>query len=128
MEITSVKVAVKEVLDKIDTFVNNLPALEIKLDYNQRKNEKLISDEWTKWNNLQGELSSTILASEYLQSNIKEAISVLNNNLEIEINQKNMLRKTVDILENRTKPLKDLKMSIQNFVYECQSMYRDSNR
>lgn len=128
MEITSVKVAVKEVLDKIDTFVNNLPALEIKLDYNQRKNEKLISDEWTKWNNLQGELSSTILASEYLQSNIKEAISVLNNNLEIEINQKNMLRKTIDILENRTKPLKDLKMSIQNFVYECQSMYRDSNR
>lgn len=128
MEITSVKVAVKEVIDKIDTFVNNLPALEIKLDYNQRKNEKLISDEWTKWNNLQGELSSTILASEYLQSNIKEAISVLNNNLEIEINQKNMLRKTIDILENRTKPLKDLKMSIQNFVYECQSMYRDSNR
>lgn len=128
MEITSVKVAVKEVIDKIDTFVNNLPALEIKLDYNQRKNERLISDEWTKWNNLQGELSSTILASEYLQSNIKEAISVLNNNLEIEINQKNMLRKTIDILENRTKPLKDLKMSIQNFVYECQSMYRDSNR
>ena len=128
MEITSVKVAVKEVIDKIDTFVNNLPALEIKLDYKKRKNEKLISDEWTKWNNLQGELSSTILASEYLQSNIKEAISVLNNNLEIEINQKNMLRKTIDILENRTKPLKDLKMSIQNFVYECQSMYRDSNR
>lgn len=128
MEITSVKVAVKEVIDKIDTFVNNLPALEIKLDYNQRKNERLISDEWTKWNNLQGELSSTILASEYLQSNIKEAISVLNNNLEIEINQKNMLRKTIDILENRTKPLKDLKMSIQNFVYECQSMYRDSNK
>lgn len=125
MELTSVKTAIKERIEEIDNFISNLPELKISLDYNQRLNSRYIDEEWIKWENLQGELSRILLASKWLQSKIKEAISVLGNNLEIEINQKNMLRKSLEILENRTKPLEELKLPIQNFVYYCQSKSKE---
>ena len=123
MELTSVKTAIKERIEEIDNFISNLPELKISLDYNQRLNSRYIDEEWIKWENLQGELSRILLASKWLQSKIKEAISVLGN--KIEINQKNMLRKSLEILENRTKPLEELKLPIQNFVYYCQSKSKE---
>lgn len=125
MEITSVKAAIKERISDIDNFVNNLPDLKINLDWNQKHNKQIVDEQWTKLLNIEEDLTRTILASEYLQSQIKEAISVLNNNLEIEINQKNMLRKSLDILDNRTRPLKDIKMTIQNKIYYFQRLSRE---
>ncbi|MBQ2639300.1 MAG: hypothetical protein IJF92_00840 [Bacilli bacterium] len=125
MEITSVKQAIKEQITQIDNFINNLPDLKVNLDWNQKHNKEIVDREWTKYLNIEDDLTRTILASEYLQSQIKEAISVLGNNLEIEINQKNMLRKSLDILENRTKPLEQLRMGIQNKIYYYQRLSRD---
>lgn len=124
MEITSVKTAIKERIDDIDNFVKNLPDLKITLSWNDLNNDKIVSEKWIECLNIEEELTRTILASDYLQSQIKEAISVLGNNLDIEINQKNMLRKSLDILENRTKPLKDLRMTIQNKIYFFQRQAR----
>ena len=120
MELTSVKTAVKERLDAVDEFSKSLPEMKMNLTRTQIKNTDLMSEEWIKWCNLQGELNQMIYSVEWLVNELKIAMSTLGNNLEIEINQKNMLRKSVDLLELKIKPLRNLIMPIQNFVYFCQ--------
>lgn len=120
MEITSLKKAVKDRLNEIDDYMNNLPDVKV-LDWNQKLNKNIIDTEWVRILNANNELNRIIMASEYLQSKITEAISILSNNLEIEIQQKNMLKKSLDILQVRTKPLYNERPTFANLIYFYQS-------
>lgn len=124
MEITSLKTAIKERLDDIDNYMNNLPNLKV-LTYDQQHNKELVNREYSRIIDLGTELNRIIMASEYLQSKITEAISILSNNLEIEIQQKNMLRKSLDILQNRTKPLYNERPNYTKLEIFYQRLTRD---
>lgn len=124
MELTSIKTAIKERLDEIDNYMNNLPNLKV-LDWDKQHNKEAVGKEYSRIIDLGTELNRIIMASEYLQSKIAEAISILNNNLEIEIQQKNMLRKSLDILQNRTKPLYNERPNYTKLEIFYQRLYRD---
>lgn len=124
MEITSLKAAIKSRLDEIDNYMNNLPSLKV-LTWNQQSNKELVGKEYSRIVDLGTDLNRIIMASEYLQSKILEAISVLNSNLELEVQQKNMLRKSLDILQNRTKPLYNERPNYTKLEIFYQRLYRD---
>ena len=123
MEINSVKQAIKERLNDIDNFMSNLPEIVI-LKGNDRNNLDKVNLEYARILELDHNLRRLIMASEYLQAIIAEAISILSNNLEIEIRQKNMLRKSLDILQNRTKPLYNELSNYSNKIFYYQDLQR----
>ena len=123
MEINSVKQALKERLDEIDKYMGNPPPFNL-LKETDMNNPIKVNKEYVRMLDLEAELRRMISASEWLESKLLEAISVLNSNLEIEVKQKNMLRKSVEILQNRIKPLKTELPIYTNRIYALQSILR----
>ena len=123
MEINSVKQALKERLDEIDKYMGNPPPFNL-LKETDMNNPIKVNKEYVRILDLEAELRRMISASEWLESKLLEAISVLNSNLEIEVKQKNMLRKSVEILQNRIKPLKTELPIYTNRIYALQSILR----
>lgn len=123
MEINSVKQALKERLDEIDKYMGNPPPFNL-LKETDMNNPIKVNREYVRILDLEAELRRMISASEWLESKLLEAISVLNSNLEIEVKQKNMLRKSVEILQNRIKPLKTELPIYTNRIYALQSILR----
>ena len=123
MEINSVKQALKERLDEIDKYMGNPPPFNL-LKETDMSNPVKVNKEYVRILDLEAELRRMISASEWLESKLLEAISVLNSNLEIEVKQKNMLRKSVEILQNRIKPLKTELPIYTNRIYALQSILR----
>ena len=123
MEINSVKQALKERLDEIDKYMGNPPSFNL-LKETDMNNPIKVNKEYVRILDLEAELRRMISASEWLESKLLEAISVLNSNLEIEVKQKNMLRKSVEILQNRIKPLKTELPIYTNRIYALQSILR----
>lgn len=123
VNITSVKTAVKERLDAINDYMKNLPEIKILIG-NDRLNIEKVDFEYARILELDHQLRRLILASENLQSIISEAMSVLSNNLEIELRQKTMLRKSLDILKNRTDPLKIELTNNANKIFYYQSLQK----
>lgn len=123
MEINSVKQALKERLDEIDKYMGNPPPFNL-LKETDMNNLIKVNKEYVRILDLEAELRRMISASEWLESKLLEAISVLNSNLEIEVKQKNMLRKSVEILQNRIKPLKTELPIYTNRIYALQSILR----
>lgn len=123
MEINSVKQALKERLDEIDKYMGNPPPFNL-LKETDMNNPIKVNKEYVRILDLEAELRRMISASEWLESKLLEAISVLNSNLEIEVKQKNMLRKSVEILQNRIKPLRTELPIYTNRIYALQSILR----
>lgn len=124
MEISSIKQVLKQELDKIDNYLDNLPEISI-LKGDDRFNGNKVNAEYARILELDHELRRLIISSERLQHIIEEAISILSNNLEIEVKQKNMLRKSLDILKNRTKPLYIEITNNSNKIFYYQNLQRN---
>ena len=84
MEINSVKQALKERLDEIDKYMGNPPPFNL-LKETDMNNPIKVNKEYVRILDLEAELRRMISASEWLESKLLEAISVLNSNLEIEV-------------------------------------------
>lgn len=124
MQLDSLKEAIRIRLTEIDNYIDNVPDLHT-LPWNNQSNKELVGKEYSRIIDLGTDLNRIILASEYLQSKISEAISSLSNNTNIEIQQKTILKNALDLLQVRTKPLYNEKTIYTKLEIFYQRLYRD---
>jgi hypothetical protein len=124
MQLDSLKEAIRIRLTEIDNYIDNVPDLRT-LPWNNQSNKELVGKEYSRIIDLGTDLNRIILASEYLQSKISEAISSLSNNTNIEIQQKTILKNALDLLIVRTKPLYNEKTIYTKLEIFYQRLYRD---
>ena len=124
MNLNSFKDALEERLQEIDKYASNPPDIK-PLSHNDLLDYDKIMQEYSRVVTLSQELNRIIFASEYLQSKTEEAISMLSSNLEIELKQKTVLKRGLDLLKCRTYPLYGEQKNYTNMIVFYQGRRKD---